>query len=56
MDEKGWPRDGKNLPLIIALHELDEEFKEFLETKLIDLTHYKYTFGEACEGKKFPKE
>jgi SOS-response transcriptional repressor LexA len=56
MDEKGLPKDGKNLPLIIALHDLDVKFKGFLETKLIDLTHYKYTFGEPCEGKKFPKE
>jgi hypothetical protein len=56
MDEKGWPKVGKNLPLIIALHEKDDTFRKFLETKLIDLTHYKYTFGESCEGKKFPKE
>ena len=56
MDKYGFPKDGKNAPLIIALHELDIEFKDFLETKLIDLPHYEYTFGEVCEGNKFPKE
>ena len=56
MDELGFPKGGKNAPLIIALHDLDSEFKRFLETKLIDLPHYKYTFGEVCEGNKFPKE
>jgi SOS-response transcriptional repressor LexA len=56
MDNLGLPKGGKNAPLIIALHKEDRDFKSFLEDKLIDLPHYEYTFGEVCEGKKFPKD
>ena len=56
MENNGYPKKETNVPLIIALHDLDIEFKKFLEDKLIDLAHYEYIFGVACEGKKFPKE
>ena len=64
-DERGnytfgyYTEDGKHVNISFRAepeYDLDIVFKKFLEDKLIELAHYEYIFGVACEGKKFPKE